>query len=118
MTKLFVGSLSFQTTDQELLNTFSQYGAVESASIVTDRFSGQSRGFGFVEMAERSAAEAAIAALDGATLDGRTIHVSEARPKAEGGGSRGGGGGFNRSGQGRPSGGPPRSGNRSRESRY
>jgi cold-inducible RNA-binding protein len=96
MTNIFVGNLSFQTTKQDLLTTFSQYGSVERVNIVTDRDSGQSRGFAFVEMAERRDAETAISQLNGAELNGRTLKVNEARPKPQGGsgfGTRGGGGG-------------------------
>ena len=101
MTNIFVGNLSFQTTQEELHAAFSNYGAVERVNIVTDRDSGQPRGFAFVEMTDRAAAEAAIAKLNGTDLNGRTMNVNEARPKpqggAGGGGNRGGGG----SGRGR-----------------
>src|SRR5581483_10901269 len=104
MTNIFVGNLSFSTTQEDLMAAFSQYGNVERVNIVTDRDSGQSRGFAFVEMTERRDAENAIAQLNGADLNGRTINVNEARPKPQGGpsgfnrgggrgGSRGGGGG-------------------------
>jgi len=101
---IFVGSLSFDTTDKDLLGAFTPHGAVDSARVVTDRDSGQSRGFGFVEMPNEAEARAAIAALNGRELNGRTINVNEARPRADrpgggGGGNRGGGGG-NRSGGG------------------
>jgi cold-inducible RNA-binding protein len=96
MTRIFVGNLSFQTTEDDLLTTFSQYGSVERVNIVTDRDSGQSRGFAFVEMTERRDAETAISQLNGAELNGRSLKVNEARPKPQGGGSgfgnRGGGG--------------------------
>lgn len=93
MTKLFVGSLSFQTNEQDLLELFSRYGNVESAKLVTDRDSGMSRGFAFVEMGDADA-QSAIKALDQSTLNGRTINVNVARPKeSSGGGNRGGGGG-------------------------
>lgn len=78
--KLFVGGLSWDTTDQSLKDFFSQAGQVISASVVTDKFTGKSRGFGFVEMDE-SAAVQAIQQLNGQTLDGRAIVVNEARPK-------------------------------------
>jgi cold-inducible RNA-binding protein len=98
MTNIFVGNLSFQTTQDELLATFSQYGSVERVNIVTDRDTGQSRGFAFIEMTERRDAETAISQLNGAELNGRALNVNEARPKAQGGG----GGGFgNRGGGGR-----------------
>ncbi|MFL6414513.1 MAG: RNA recognition motif domain-containing protein [Bryobacteraceae bacterium] len=99
MTNIFVGNLSFRTTQDELFAAFSQFGAVERVNIVTDRDSGQSRGFAFVEMTERRDAENAIASLNGADLNGRAMNVNEARPKPQGGGgfgggaSRGGGGG-------------------------
>jgi cold-inducible RNA-binding protein len=109
MTNIFVGNLSFKTTQDDLLAAFSQYGNVERVNIVTDRDSGQSRGFAFVEMTERRDAETAIAQLNGADLNGRTINVNEARPKPQGGGS----GGFgNRGGRG---GGGGRSGGGSRD---
>jgi len=94
MTNIFVGNLSFQTTQEELHAAFSNYGNVERVNIVTDRDSGQPRGFAFVEMTDRAAAEAAIAKLNGTDLNGRTMNVNEARPKPQGGaGNRGGGGG-------------------------
>lgn len=98
MTNIFVGNLSFQTSQDELVSAFSQYGNVERVNVVTDRDSGQPRGFAFVEMTERNDAEKAIASLNGADLNGRTMTVNEARPKPEGG--RGGGFGGNRSGGG------------------
>jgi RNA recognition motif-containing protein len=103
MTNIFVGNLSFDTTQSDLESAFAQFGAVDRVHIVTDRDSGQPRGFAFVEMSERQAADAAIAQLNGAELRGRAMNVNEARPKPEGGGRRdgGGGGGFNR----RPGGG-------------
>jgi len=106
MTNIFVGNLSFQTTQSDLEAAFSQYGAVERVNIVTDRDTGQARGFAFVEMTERRDAETAIAQLNGAELNGRALNVNEARPKPAGGGgfggnrSGGGGGGGNRPGGG------------------
>ena len=91
MKKIFVGNLSFNMTEGELRSMFEPYGSVESALIVTDRNTGRSRGFGFVEMADNNAAEQAIAALNGKDVGGRSLTVNEARPKTEGG-SRGGGG--------------------------
>lgn len=91
MMKLFVGNLSFQTTQEDVLNAFSQYGAVESVNLITDRMTGQPRGFGFVEMSDRTEAQNAINALNGAELNGRALNVNEARPKTEGGGGFGGG---------------------------
>jgi cold-inducible RNA-binding protein len=103
MTKVFVGNLSFQTTQADLEAAFGRFGTVERVEVVTDRFSGQPRGFAFVEMADRSAAETAIARLNGTELNGRAMNVNEARPKPGGGsGSRGGrGGGYGRGGNGR-----------------
>ena len=94
MTNIFVGNLSFRTTQDELLAAFSQFGNVERVNIVTDRDSGQSRGFAFVEMTERRDAETAISHLNGYELNGRALNVNEARPKPEGGfGDRPRGGG-------------------------
>src|SRR3990172_4401192 len=98
--KLFVGGLSWDTTEDTLRNFFAQLGDVTSAKIITDRYSGKSRGFGFVEMANPEDAKKAIDELNGKELDGRTIVVNEARPQAprdDRGGSRGG---FNRGGGG------------------
>jgi len=100
MTNIFVGNLSFRTTQDELFAAFSQFGAVERVNIVTDRDSGQSRGFAFVEMTERRDAENAIASLNGADLNGRAMNVNEARPKPQGGCGFGGGGGGGRGGRG------------------
>ena len=85
MTNIFVGNLSFRTSQEDLNATFSQYGNVERVSIATDRDSGQSRGFAFIEMTERRDAETAISVLNGSELNGRAISVNEARPKASGG---------------------------------
>ena len=103
MTNIFVGNLSYQTTQEDLQQAFAQYGGVERVNIVTDRDSGQPRGFAFVEMTERRDAETAIAQLNGAEMNGRALNVNEARPKpaggsggagrGAGGGGRGGGGG-------------------------
>ncbi len=90
MTNIFVGNLSFQTTQEDLTSAFAQYGNVERVNIVTDRDTGQARGFAFVEMTERRDAETAIAQLNGAELNGRALNVNEARPKPQGSG----GGGF------------------------
>src|SRR6202166_5323785 len=100
MTNIFVGNLSYQTTQEDLQQAFSQYGGVERVNIVTDRDSGQPRGFAFVEMTERRDAETAIAQLNGAELNGRAINVNEARPKPAGGGGGGFGGGRGRGGSG------------------
>ncbi|HET8550176.1 MAG TPA: RNA-binding protein [Bryobacteraceae bacterium] len=105
MTNIFVGNLSYQTTQDELYAAFSQYGGVERVSIVTDRETGQPRGFGFVEMTDRREAETAISQLNGAELNGRAMNVNEARPKPAGSfsGRGGNGGGRARSGGGRGS---------------
>jgi cold-inducible RNA-binding protein len=87
---IFVGNLSFNTGEDELRQIFEGYGQVDRVSIMTDRDTGRSRGFGFVEMASNEDGEKAITALNGSQLGGRTINVNEARPKTE----RGGGGGF------------------------
>ena len=89
MTNIFVGNLSFRTSQDDLNAAFSQYGNVERVSIPTDRDSGQPRGFAFVEMTERRDAETAISVLNGSELNGRAISVNEARPKT-GGGERSG----------------------------
>lgn len=100
-TKLYVGNLSYGSTDQSLHALFSQAGTVTSSQVVTDKFTGESRGFGFVEMSTEAEAKAAIDSFNGKQLDGRTLTVNESRPREEGGGSRGGGrGGNNRSGGG------------------
>lgn len=78
--KLYVGNLSYSTNDDSLKNAFSGYGTVTSATVITDRMSGRSKGFGFVEMDNDSEALAAVSGLDGKELDGRQIRVSEARP--------------------------------------
>src|SRR5579872_2358215 len=90
MTNIFVGNLSYQTTQEDLHAAFAQYGNVERVNIVTDRETGQPRGFAFVEMTERKDAETAISVLNGRDLNGRTLNVNEARPKPEGGRSQGG----------------------------
>jgi RNA-binding proteins (RRM domain) len=103
--RIYVGNLSYDVTEEELKKEFLAYGEVTSVSILTDKFSGQPKGFGFVEMASKSAAEAAITGLNGKTLKERTIVVNEARPRSDnrGGGSygdrRGGGYGGGRGGR-------------------
>jgi RNA recognition motif-containing protein len=92
---LYVGSLPYSTNEQELSQLFSQYGTVQSAKVITDRYTGQSRGFGFVEMSTGEEAQKAIAALNGSNMGGRTLVVNEARPQEKrpyGGGGGGGGG--------------------------
>jgi len=91
--KLYVGNLSFQTTEDQLRDLFAQHGEVASAQLVMDRETGRPRGFGFVEMPERSHAEAAIAGLHGQNFMGRDLTVNEATPKPAGGRGFGGGGG-------------------------
>jgi cold-inducible RNA-binding protein len=92
---IFVGNLSFSTTEDELRQIFEPFGQVDRVSIMTDRDTGRSRGFGFVEMASNEDGEKAITALNGSQVGGRTLNVNEARPKTErAGGGGGGGGGF------------------------
>jgi cold-inducible RNA-binding protein len=96
--KLYVGNLSYSTTEGGLSEIFGAIGEVTSVNLITDRMSGRSKGFAFVEMAEDSAAEQAIAELNGKEIDGREIKVAEARPKREQRDSWGGGGGGGRRG--------------------
>ena len=96
---LYVGNLSYKVTDEDLKTNFSEAGEVASATIIKDKFSGQSKGFGFVEMKTEEGATEAIKKFNGGMLDGKAITVNEARPKKEfgaGGGRPGGGGGFSR----------------------
>lgn len=95
MKNIFVGNLDFSATDSSVRSLFEPYGAVERVNVVTDRDTGRSRGFAFVEMSDPAAADQAIAALNGADLDGRALNVNEARPKPQGGG-----GGFSRGNSG------------------
>lgn len=97
MKNIFVGNLDFNTSEEELRQIFEGYGQVDRVSIMTDRETGRSRGFGFVEMTNAEDGEKAIAALNGTQLGGRTLNVNEARPKAE---RAGGGGGRDRGGRG------------------
>jgi RNA recognition motif-containing protein len=97
---IFVGNLSFNTGEEELRQAFEVYGQVDRVSIMTDRDTGRSRGFGFVEMNSNEDGEKAIAALNGSQVGGRTINVNEARPKAERAGGGGGGGFRDRGGRG------------------
>jgi RNA recognition motif-containing protein len=126
---IYVGNISFQTSEQDLDAAFSAYGQVDRVQIVKDRDTGQSRGFAFVEMANNAEADKAMAALNGADMGGRTLTVNEARPREPRPGGGGGGGGFgggggNRfgggGGGGRPSGGGGGGGggNRRREPRW
>jgi RNA recognition motif-containing protein len=98
--KLYVGNLAYSVTDEDLKNLFSQSGAVESVALISDKVSGQSKGFGFVEMADAGGADAAIKSLDGTELKGRNIKVNEAKPREAGGGGGGRGGDRDRSGGG------------------
>lgn len=91
--KIYVGGLPYSTTEQELSNLFSAHGTVQSARIITDKFTGKSRGFGFVEMATAEEAQRAIAALNATQLGGRTLTVNEARPQEPRTGSGRGSGG-------------------------
>ena len=108
MKNIFVGNLSFNTNEDELRQLFEGYGQVDRVAIMTDRDTGRSRGFGFVEMTNNEDGEKAIAALNGSQIGGRTINVNEARPKNDRGGGGGGGGrerGNRGGGGGRPRGG-------------
>jgi RNA recognition motif-containing protein len=103
MKNIFVGNLSFKTTEHDIRALFETHGAVDRVNVVTDRDTGQPRGFAFVEMHDDSEGERAIAALNGQDVDGRTLNINEARPKTAGGGGggrdrggSGGGGGYGR----------------------
>jgi RNA recognition motif-containing protein len=99
--KLYVGNLSYDTSDSKLQEMFEEYGAVQSAQVIMDRDTGRSKGFGFVEMSSDQEAQAAINGLNGKEAGGRSLTVNEARPREDRGGSRGGyGGGGGRSGGG------------------
>ncbi len=92
---IYVGNLSYDTAEEDLRQAFEGFGQVTSVSIISDKYSGRSRGFGFVEMSTKEEGEAAIAGLNGTDLHGRKLNINEARPRTEGGGggdSRGGGG--------------------------
>mgnify|MGYP001199792705 CR=1 FL=1 len=104
---IFVGNLSRETAEADLRQQFEAFGQVTKVAIITDKFTSESKGFGFVEMANKSEADAAISGMSGKELHGRTVNVSEARPRPEGGGGGGGGrrdggggGGGNRGGYG------------------
>ena len=92
--KLYVGNLTYDTTEDNLVELFSEFGEVLSAQIIIDRDTNRSKGFGFVEMGSDQEAQAAITGLNGKEVEGRALTVNEARPKTEGGGGRGGGGGY------------------------
>jgi len=99
MKNIFVGNLNFRTTEDEVRTLFAAYGSVDRVNLITDRDTGQPRGFGFVEMSNDAEADRAIAELNGREIGGRAINVNEARPKDDRGGGgrgRGGGGGRNR----------------------
>jgi RNA recognition motif-containing protein len=100
MKNIFVGNLSFGATEDAISTMFEAYGTVDRVSVVTDRDTGQARGFGFVEMSNNAEGDRAIAELNGRELEGRALNINEARPKADrgfgGGGNRGGGGGQRR----------------------
>jgi len=104
--KIYVGNLSYQVTEDELRSAFEPFGEVESASVIKDKFSGESKGFGFVEMPSRSEGEAAIEGLNGKDMRGRALNVSEARPRPD----RPRGGGRPQGRGGRPGGGRPQRG--------
>jgi RNA recognition motif-containing protein len=115
--KLYVGNLAFQTTSEDLQELFSQAGTVESASVIEDRETGRSRGFGFVEMASNEEGQKAIEQFNGKEVNGRNLNVNEAKPREDrggrgggGGGGRGGFGGGGRGGGGRGGGGGNRGG--------
>ncbi len=130
MKNIYVGNISFQTSEQDLDAAFSAYGQVDRVQIVKDRDTGQSRGFAFVEMSNNAEADKAMEALNGADMGGRTLTVNEARPREPrqggggggyggGGGRPGGGGGYGGGGGGRPGGGSGGGGgNRRREPRW
>ena len=91
--KLYVGNLSYDVNDADLQQLFAQHGTVQSANVISDKMTGRSKGFGFVEMGSDAEAQAAIAALNGKDYGGRALTVNEARPRPEGGRGGGGGGG-------------------------
>jgi cold-inducible RNA-binding protein len=109
--KIYVGNLSYEVTEEDLRLALEQFGQVESVTIIKDKYSGQSKGFGFVEMASKAEGQSAIDGLNGKELKGRALNVNEARPRTESRGGRGGGGGRGgygggRGGQGGGRGGP------------
>lgn len=91
---IYVGNLSYGVSDDNLREVFEAFGTVSSAKVITDKYSGRSKGFGFVEMDNDAEANAAIEQLDGAEIDGRSVKVNEARPKEDNRGGGGGGGGY------------------------
>jgi RNA recognition motif-containing protein len=98
--KLYVGNLSYSTNEDELRQLFGTYGTVDSVAVITDRDTGRSKGFGFVEFGNDTEAQAAISGLNGKDVGGRALTVSQARPKSEGGGGGGGRGGYGGGGGG------------------
>ena len=98
--KIYVGNLSYEVSEEDLRLALEQFGKVESATIIKDKHSGQSKGFGFVEMASKAEGQSAIDGLNGKELKGRALNVNEARPRTESRGNRGGGYGGGRGGQG------------------
>ncbi|MCK4859230.1 MAG: RNA-binding protein [Candidatus Omnitrophica bacterium] len=94
---IYVGNLSYDATDDDLRQLFEEFGQVASANVIKDRYTGKSRGFGFIEMPVEDEAKAAIAAANGKEIKGRAVKVNETRPRSEGGGREGGGGGGGRS---------------------
>lgn len=126
--KIYAGNLSYETTEDELKQAFSQFGTVESASIIIDKYSGKSKGFAFVEMPTEAEAKAAIAGLNGQDLKGRNLNVNEARPRESrpagggrggfGGGAGGGRGGFGGGSRGGFGGGGRGNGDRGGRSSY
>lgn len=98
--RLFVGNLSFNTTEEDIREAFAEFGEVTEAKLVMDRMTGRSRGFAFVEMGSADAAQQAISQMNGAQLDGRALRVNVAEARRDNGGGGGGGGGFSRGGGG------------------
>lgn len=103
--RIFVGNLSRDVNDQDLQEAFESFGSVDSATVVKDKFTGESRGFGFVEMPAGAEAQAAISGMNGKDLKGRAVNVNEARPREDRGGGNRGGGDRGGGGRGRPGGG-------------
>jgi len=99
---IYIGNLSYEVTEEDLQEAFKEFGQVESVKIIMDKYSGQSKGFGFVEMPSKAEGQSAIEGLNGKDLKGRTLNVNEARPRTE---SRGGGGGYGGGGRGGQGGG-------------
>ena len=94
---IYIGNMSFNTTEDQLRQAFEAFGAVSTVNIIKDKYSGEPRGFAFVEMSSKDEAMAAISGLNGQEIDGRALNVNEAKPRNEGGGNRGGGGGYRKS---------------------